>query len=62
MQQHKFKVGKRVRFTPGAAGGDARPGFYDIVRLLPAEGSEQQYRIKSVTDGHERVVRESQLD
>jgi hypothetical protein len=62
MQEHRFKVGRRVHFTPGAANGEARSGNYDIVRLLPAEGSENQYRIKSATDGHERVARESQLD
>jgi hypothetical protein len=31
------------------------------VRLLPAEASDQQYRVKSTLDGHERVVKESQL-
>jgi hypothetical protein len=36
-------------------------GTYTIVRLLPAEHNDQQYRIKSTTDGHERVVKESQL-
>jgi hypothetical protein len=36
-------------------------GTYRIVRLLPPDANANQYRIKSTVDGHERVVRESQL-
>jgi hypothetical protein len=34
---------------------------YKIVRLLPHEGGECLYRIKSITEPFERVVRESEL-
>jgi hypothetical protein len=37
-------------------------GTYRIVKLLPAEGDEQQYRIKSAAEAFERVAKESQLD
>jgi hypothetical protein len=48
-----------VRFTPAAKGG---AGIYTIVRHLPAQGDgDRQYRIKSDTESHERVVAESQL-
>jgi hypothetical protein len=36
-------------------------GDYEIVRLLPAERLGNQYRVRSVADGHERVVPEMQL-
>ena len=42
----------------------ARPaagGTYEIIRLLPTEGDDCQYRIKSSTEAFERVARESQL-
>jgi hypothetical protein len=36
-------------------------GTYTIVRKLPVEGRDCQYRVKSTDDGHERVLRESQI-
>ncbi|HET7882347.1 MAG TPA: hypothetical protein VFL55_15780 [Acetobacteraceae bacterium] len=36
-------------------------GAYTIVRALPDEGRDLQYRVKNVQDGHERVVTEAQL-
>jgi hypothetical protein len=33
-----------------------------VVRLMPEAQSVLQYRVKSQSDGHERVVREDQLD
>lgn len=61
MPSHSFAVGQKVQFRPGA--GDLRPlrGRYTVVRLLPSETRDHQYRIKSDQDGHERVVLESQL-
>jgi hypothetical protein len=41
---------------PGASGS------YKIVKLLPSEGDEHQYRIKSPAEAFERVAKESQLD
>ncbi len=58
---HKFQVGDTCHFRPSAFDRKARQGFYEVVRLLPAEGSGHQYRIKSMVDGHERVVNEAQL-
>jgi hypothetical protein len=60
MKTHKFAVGQTVRFSPGAQSAKLG-GSYKIVRLLPAEANDYQYRVKSVLDGHERVVKESQL-
>lgn len=61
MRKHKYKIGQVVSFSPGLLGGAAPAGRYEITRLLPSETADWQYRVKSVTDGHERVVRESQI-
>ena len=61
MVTHKFKVGQSVRFTPGKMTPPAGAQAYMIVRVLPAEGGEYQYRIKSVYERYERVARESEL-
>ena len=37
-------------------------GAYKVMQLLPAEGGDFQYRIKSASEPHERVVKESDLD
>jgi hypothetical protein len=38
------------------------PSRYDIVRLMPpTESGNNQCRIKSLCDGHERVVKDSDL-
>lgn len=59
--EYKFRLGQRVHLL--ARPWDLTPpaGHFRVMRLLPREGSEHQYRIQSVADGHERVVRESQL-
>jgi hypothetical protein len=39
----------------------AAEGEFKIVRELPDDGGETQYRIKSVREPHDRVVKESDL-
>ena len=39
-----------------------RKSTYKIIQLLPPEGGDFQYRIKSADEAHERVAKESQLD
>ena len=62
MAGHRFTVGQAVHFSPDRRDDGSARGRYTIVRLLPEEGNTPQYRIKSKTDGHERVVRETQLE
>jgi hypothetical protein len=63
MSVHKFAVGQTVRFSPDRnQDGTRGRGSFKIVRLLPETASVFQYRVKSQLDGHERVVREDQLD
>jgi len=59
---HKFKVGQSVSFTSGPFGRGGTNGIYKITQLLPPEGDDNQYRIKSANEPHERVVKESQLN
>jgi hypothetical protein len=61
IKDHKYEVGQVVNFTPGKSNLETSPGLYEIVRQLPPDGSENQYRVRSVEDSHERVVMESQL-
>lgn len=59
---HKFKAGQTVRLSPSNYDHHTPRGFYEVVRILPPDGDDNQYRVKSNSDGHERVVRESELD
>ncbi|MBV8093714.1 MAG: hypothetical protein JOY71_08630 [Acetobacteraceae bacterium] len=61
MATHKFTIGQQVQFVPGAAEFHIPGGLYTIVRKLPVEANECQYRVKNVRDGHERILRESRL-
>jgi hypothetical protein len=58
---HKFKTGQRVIVATNNRGGEFRGGTFTVVRPLPEERGVCQYRVKSVTDGHERVVFENDL-
>lgn len=61
MQPHKFKVGHYVRVNTAKYLG-APQGRYEVVRLMPPSADNQnQYRVKSVEDGVERMVREEDL-
>ena len=60
--KHKFVVGESVRFTASNVTRPAASGAYEVVRLLPTDGDDCQYRIKNSTEAFERVAKESQLD
>jgi hypothetical protein len=59
---HKFRVGDNVHIIAGLLGRGDAGGTYKVVRVLPTEGDEQQYRIKSPNEPHERVAKQSQLE
>jgi hypothetical protein len=61
-QQHKYQIGQTVYFTSRPIGHMPADGAYRIVKLLPSDGEDYQYRIKSATEAFERVAKESQLD
>lgn len=58
---HKFAVGQVVRFVVGPRDIHIPAGSFTVQRQLPSETNDLQYRVKHQHDGHERVVRESQL-
>ncbi len=62
LSPHRFRIGDSVHFTSGMFGRGGANGVYEVVRLLPTDGDEQQYRIKSMTEPHERVAKQSQLE
>jgi hypothetical protein len=59
---HKFHVGQLVSFRPkkGSPISAAR-GAYEILKQMPERDGELQYRTKSRSEEHERVVFESEL-
>lgn len=59
---HKYQVGDAVYFTSPSFGRAAATGSYLVVKLLPSESDDYQYRIKSAGEAFERVARESQLE
>jgi hypothetical protein len=61
MAHHRFKVGQFVDFAPSRLGAPASGRQYEIIRLLPADGGEFQYRVKSKSEPFERVAKESEL-
>ena len=59
---HKYQVGETVYFTASNVARPAAGGVYEIIKLLPTDGDDCQYRIKNSAEAFERVARESQLD
>jgi hypothetical protein len=57
---HRFKIGQTVDLIPSTA-RSAALGRYEIIALRPADAGNPQYRIKSKSEAHERVVSESDL-
>jgi hypothetical protein len=60
--RHKYHVGDIVYYTSPSFGRAAATGSYTVIKLLPSEGDDHQYRIKNTDEAFERVAKESQLD
>jgi len=56
----QFHVGQTV-FLRSSAARNAAAGAYEIRAMLPDEGGQRRYRIKSLIEPHERVVSEQEL-
>jgi hypothetical protein len=56
----KFSVGDIVEIDCLSHARGA-VGWYRIIRLVPYRGDEPLYRIKSICEPFERIVRESEL-
>ena len=62
LRTHKFQVGQTVFYTSSPISRPGASGSYKVVRLLPSDGEDYQYRIKNPGEAFERVAKESQLD
>jgi hypothetical protein len=58
--RHKFKVGDVVEARASLFKATP-PGPYEVLRLLPPTGTSNQYRLKSLANAHERIVREDDI-
>ena len=57
MPEPKFAVGEKVLYSPDVTQDrQSGAGFFEVVRLMPDEGVGLSYRIRNVTDGHERSL------
>jgi hypothetical protein len=59
MSAHKFHLGQMVAYNPQK--GWAGRGAYVVTAKLPERDGEFEYRILSLTELHERMARESEL-
>ena len=64
MDPHRYCVGQTVRFVKipriNSRGGTPS-GNFEVVSLLPDYQGNNQYRIKSTSDSHQRVVVETEI-
>ena len=58
----KFKVGQLVDLNPARATVPASIREYKVLKLMPRDRGilEQEYRIKSIAEGFERVAKETE--
>lgn len=62
LRSHKYRVGQTVFYTSSPISRPGASGSYQVVRLLPSDGDDYQYRIKNPGEAFERVAKESQLE
>jgi hypothetical protein len=62
LRSHKYQVGQTVFYTSSPISRPGASGSYKVVRLLPSDGDDYQYRIKHAGEAFERVAKESQLE
>lgn len=64
MESHRYRVGQTVRFVKASRSsgvGGTPTGSFEVVRLLPNYQGNNQYRVQSTVDGHQRVVVEGEI-
>ena len=64
MDPHRYQVGQTVRFVKVSRNsgiGGMPAGNFQVVGLLPNYLGNNQYRVQSDNDGHQRVVVESEI-
>jgi hypothetical protein len=58
---HKFHIAETVQLLPPIS-RHASGGVYVVTKKLPESAGEYEYRVKSINEPHERLVRESELE
>ncbi len=59
--QHQYSVGDNVQYVSSTKYDYRAPGTYRIVRLLPSEGSDHQYWVRSALEDFDRIAFESEV-
>ncbi len=62
LRTHRYRVGETVLYTSSPITRPGASGTYKVVKLLPSDGDDYQYRIKNSDEAFERVAKESQLE
>jgi hypothetical protein len=62
LRAHKYRVGQAVLYTSSPISRPGASGTYKVIKLLPSDGDDYQYRIKNPGEAFERVAKESQLE
>ena len=60
MPPHKFHIGDSVMLKP-AISRNVPGGVYEVIKQLPHNGREYEYRIKSANEEFERIAGEREL-
>jgi hypothetical protein len=60
MAEHRYRIGQRVGLAARMS-RSAPTGSYVVTKRLPERDGEVEYRIKHMSEAHERVARESEL-
>ncbi len=60
MPDSQYHVGQLVHLNTGRVSGSRET--YEVTRLLPFDGDDPRYRIKSMREPYERVAMGSQLE
>jgi hypothetical protein len=60
MPTHKFKIGQTV-YLKSSRHQNVPGGAYMIIKRMPDHDGEFEYRVRSMSEPHERVVGESSI-
>ena len=58
---HRYSVGDNVELRRRPYDRSILVSLYTVVRLMPNDSPDREYRLRNSRDGHERVVVESEL-
>lgn len=56
---HRFAIGQSIEVRGKRTGPSIPAGTYTVVRLVPNDGADREYIVRSKSEPHDRVVAES---